>query len=222
MNLEQLSEYHALLQRFALSTVEECDHDLVILRYMALVALDAAWQLDAKAPSDEPIVIRMSDIPGGLKTRVVTNTSGPLHLSSMPFVGFISKKHMHIEQEIQNRINGADSGMLLELARIPTLLSYVSLQLADENWYNLVLFSQESAKHDILTTSLHHHAAYDLAPHYYQWIRLHHGVIQQGDPSLELMLLTTKYYTFPTPAAAPSIYVQAHQSVHAIVGVPAL
>ena len=220
MNLEQLSEYHALLQHFALSTVEQSDHDLVILRYMVLAALDVADRLVAS--SDEPIVIHMSDIPGGLKIRVVTNTYGSLHLSGMPFVGFISKKHMRIEQEIQNRINGADSGMLLELARIPTLLSYVSLQLADENWYNLVLFSQESAKHDILTTSLHHHAAYDLAPHYYQWIRLHHGIIQQGDPSLELMLLTTKYYTFPTPAAAPSIYVQAHQPAHAIVGVPAL
>jgi len=104
--------------------------------------------------------------------------------------------------------------MLLELAKIPTLLRYVSLQLADGNWYNLVVFSQESAKRDILTTSLHHHAAYDLAPHYYQWIRLHHGIIQQEDTALELMLHTTRYYTFSTPAAT---YVQAQLPMHARV-----
>ncbi len=156
----------------------------------------------------------MSDLSDSLKLRVVVNTAGTLHHSSLPFVGFISKKQRSVAPDIQRRIDVADSGMLLELARIPALLSYVSLQLVDDNWYNLVVFSQEDAKRDILTTSLHHYAAYDLAPHYYQWIRLHHGVIQQ-DTVLGLMLHTTKYYTFSTHAAASAMYVQAHQPVHA-------
>lgn len=222
MTVEYSGTYHSLLQHVTLTEVTNNDHDLSILRYMFLCAKDAADRLDTDVAPREPIVIHMKDIPGGLRLRIVTKTRVSLQLSNLSFVGFISKKQCSVTPDIQNRVDAADSGMLLELAKQPALLSYVSLQLSDENWYNLVIFSHDGAKHAILTTSLHHYAAYELAPHYYQWIRLHHGSIEQRDTALELMLHTTKYYTFPTSAASPVMYVQEHQPVHAIAHVVTL
>ncbi len=212
-----LHAYPSMLRHFALSTVESYEHDLTILHYMASIAFDALEQpsADDAAPAN-PISVQTRALPDGLKLRIVRNTATALSHNDLPFVGFISRKQPSIAPDIQRRIDAADDGMLLALSGIPALLRYISLQLADENWYNLVIFAQEGAKRDILATSLHHHAAYDLAPLYYQWIRLHHGIIQQAGSAPELTLHTTKYYVFSTPAAAPAMYVQAYRPAHAL------
>jgi hypothetical protein len=104
----------------------------------------------------------------------------------------------------------------MELAEHPGLLNYSSLELADGIWYNLVIFAHTEVKSDILGLKTHQFAAYELAPSYYQWIRLHHGVITGKCLSEGLTLYKTKYYTFHTLAQQPTIHIQTYDPPVAI------
>jgi hypothetical protein len=99
----------------------------------------------------------------------------------------------------------------MELAAQGDLLNYSSMQLHDGNWFNLVQFTEPSGKEHLLSTKTHQYAAYELAPRYYRWIRLHHGIIRHGDPLNGLHLHLTKYYTFQSPELRPDIRVHHYQ-----------
>jgi putative sterol carrier protein len=164
---------------------------------MAQVAFAVAEQLHDDASSTYLLpAIHISDLVGGGTHRVVTNTHLLPRGGDLPCVGFISKKQVLIADEVQQNVTNADKNMLVELAQQPALLSYSSLQLADGNWCNLVIFAQDSAKKGITTTALHQYAAFTLAPQYYQWIRLHHGTLSSAGATIELHVHTTKQYCF--------------------------
>ena len=52
---------------------------------------------------------------------------------------------------------------------------------------------------------MHKYAAYRLAHSYYEWIRLHNGVMPEGLDHMEMQLQKTKYYTFQAGQQRPSI-----------------
>lgn len=114
------------------------------------------------------------------------------------FVGFISKKRCSIEPTLQTELTSIDSALVSDLVHLPGLLSYSSLELSDGNWCNLVVYRHSDIKKDMQTGHLHQYAARELAPHYYQWIRLHHGVIPAGMIENGLVLHKTKFYAFTT------------------------
>jgi hypothetical protein len=118
------------------------------------------------------------------------------HCKSLVFVGFVSKKRQLLSASIINSIYEVDKTLITELQSAAGLLSYSSLELHRGNWYNLVLLSDHAAKNHIQGSGAHKYAAYQLAPRYYEWIRLHSGIIADGLNDGQLMLQHTKYYTF--------------------------
>ena len=92
-----------------------------------------------------------------------------------------------------------------ELISNPGLLSYSSLELRNGDWCNLVVLNGEEAKTHLKNTSTHTYAAYQLAPHYYEWIRLHNGVMSEGLDHTEMLLQKTKYYIFYAAQPRPAI-----------------
>ena len=79
------------------------------------------------------------------------------------------------------------------------------MELRNGNWYNIVLLSDADAKKHIRSAETHVYAAYQLAPRYYEWIRLHSGVIPGGLDQVELMLQKTRYYVFQRTQPRPVI-----------------
>jgi hypothetical protein len=123
----------------------------------------------------------------------------------LSFVGFISGKQKHLRPCVAQAIQRADQKLVEELADAPGILSYTSLQLQNGNWCNLVLLSDASAKTYLKSSQTHNYAAYHLAHSYYEWIRLHQGVMPEGLDHRGMQLQKTKYYTFPAAQPRPLI-----------------
>src|SRR5205823_4605753 len=98
----------------------------------------------------------------------------------------------------------------------PGLLSYSSLELRNGHWYNLVLLSDADAKRHIRSAGTHMYAAYQLAWRYYEWIRLHSGVMPGGLAQVELVLQKTCYFVFHRTQPRPVV----HETAYAISSSP--
>jgi hypothetical protein len=118
--------------------------------------------------------------------------------STMAFVAFISKRQHAPDAEVVRAIHDIDRELVTTMADVTDLLAYFSLELHSGQWYNLVLLREGSTKKQITAFSLHSYAAHELAPQYYAWIRLHHGLINGGLARGNLELQSTHYYTFST------------------------
>jgi hypothetical protein len=114
----------------------------------------------------------------------------------LAFVGFLSKKQASLPPMVSHDIVGADQALIDELTKNPWLLSYSSMELEDGNWCNLVVFYRSEAKTHIGNSTTHRHAAHQLAPQYYEWVRLHNGIMLGGLEQGRLIIQSTKYYTF--------------------------
>jgi hypothetical protein len=94
-------------------------------------------------------------------------------------------------------LDAVDQELLEEFVFHPHLLSYSSLQIDDDNWRNLVLFSQPQGIGHWAISDKHAVAVRDLAPSYYRHIRLHNGVWPRGPMANNPIRLTrTKYYDY--------------------------
>ncbi len=101
-------------------------------------------------------------------------------------------------------VHMADSVLLHEFVDHPDLLSYSSLQLADGQWGNLVLFRRAEGLQHWNRSPFHARVAAEISPRYYRSIRLHNGVLPGGLFGGEPICLTrTKYYDFAGPSGAP-------------------
>lgn len=209
-------EHSVAIQHFALTNVDDGSQDITILNYIAQATFHLADQLHRDLSSLTLPATHIREVAGGYTHRIVINTCAPINQVTLPFVSFVSKKQAHITEHVQQNIADIDEAMISGLARHSALLSYSSFQLADRDWYNLVLFSQVSAKQDMLSVQLHQLAAYELAPKYYQWIRLHHGTITRKDAVTAITFQLTKYYSFHTPAERPEIRFHTYQPVETI------
>jgi hypothetical protein len=212
----ELIEHAAAIQHFALTNVDDSDQDITILNYIAQATFHVADQLHKDLSILALPATHIKEISGGYMHRVVINTRVPINQMTLPFVSFVSKKQANIMEDVEQDITNIDEAMISGLVRQSALLSYSSFQLAERDWYNLVLFSQASAKQDMLSVQLHQLAAYELAPRYYQWIRLHHGTITRNDAVTAITFQLTKYYRFHTGTKRPEIRFHTCQPVKAI------
>ena len=167
-------------------------------------------QLAQQTPPSLPVISSLA-APEGRIHRIVIYRSLPSTRQALQFVGFVSKRHADTPEPVLTSLQDVDSRLVVELAEQPGLLNYSSLELAHGIWYNLVIFVHTEVKGAILGLKTHQFAAYGLAPSYYQWIRLHHGVIAGGHLSDELTLTKTKYYTFHTFARQPDTRIQVYE-----------
>ncbi len=129
--------------------------------------------------------------------RIIIYRPDDLRLSvDIAFVAFVSKRQHSPAAEIVRTIHDIDRELVTTLIDVPDLLAYFSLELHSGHWYNLVLLRDQSTEKQLTSFSLHSYAAHELAPQYYAWIRLHHGLIYGGLARGNLALQSTRYYTF--------------------------
>ncbi len=199
-NNNQSSQLHTL-ESSSLLVNCQVKLDLHVLRYMAhrvhLRLLNLA--ITTTLPSMEYITEH--------RTRthrvVIYQQQEYLLQASLLFVGFVSGVQPHVSLAIAQEIQRVDRLFMAELAHNAGLLSYSSLELNPGHWYNLVLLSDHPAKTYFKESSTHRYAAYDLAMHYYAWIRLHNGILPNGLEGISMLLQSTKYYTFPAIGQKP-------------------
>jgi hypothetical protein len=184
-----------VLDNFTFQTAGKVKSDMLVLRYMTqkihlhLLNLPPSTLL--------PSVDYVEERHNHIHRIVVYNQQEILLKSRLTFVGFISGIQEHISLATIQELHRIDKLLIAELADHPGLLSYSSLELRKNRWYNLVLLSDHTAKAYFKHNSTHRFAAYELATHYYAWIRLHNGVMPGGLLHNQMILHSTKYYTFP-------------------------
>ena len=83
------------------------------------------------------------------------------------------------------------------------------------DWYNLVVINDLGARTHIKKIKTHQHAAYQLSPHYYEWIRLHQGIMREGLDHTEMLLQKTKHYAFVQPGLPPMLREQSYEPLAA-------
>jgi hypothetical protein len=111
-------------------------------------------------------------------------------------VGFCGRKQAGADRTI---VETVDQELVAEFPAHPHFLGYNSLELAHGDWCNLVLFNHWDGLAHWSTSVRHWQAVREIAPHYYQYIRLHNGIIPGGlTTTSPLILRRTKYYDFST------------------------
>ncbi len=182
--------------------------DLKVLGYMARRVLATLHAPDAQtsvSSGTQSLLYLFQEWRGRTHRIALYQPQALLTLKELCFVGFLSKKKQQLDEQIITAIDDVDEQMLVELANISGLLSYSSLQLRDGNWCNLVLFRDTSVKTRLKSSEVHSYAAHKLAPHYYQWIRLHNGTMPDGLSGGSFVLQKTHLYVFSAHQTRPHI-----------------
>lgn len=179
--------------------------DLIALRYMARRIHLTIRQLDQPVPVSRPLLYSLQERHGRTHRIAIYKQQELVHRDTLTFVGFISRRRKPLHGFIVDEIQNVDQQLLVELLNAPGILSYSSLELRNGDWCNLVLLSDAEARRHIRSTPIHRYAAYSLADSYYEWIRLHNGIMPEGLDHTEMLLQKTKYYFFQEPRMIPTI-----------------
>jgi hypothetical protein len=206
MNKDSGQKTLATLDSAAVLSVNKVKPDLVILKYMAQQLYITLQQPDSQGTTAEPLLYSLEDCHQR-KQRISLYKPQELLLSRrLSFVGFVSGRQPALCASIQNEVERIDELMVAELVNIAGIFSYSSLEVRPGRWYNLVIFQDAETKVHLKNSHTHTYAAYQLAPQYYEWIRLHNGIMSGGLAQQELLLQSTKYYTFPEGQRHPDMY----------------
>lgn len=170
--------------------------DLVILRHMGRRVSISLHLFNQAATASQPLLYYSEERYPRIHRIAIYKPEELLLGGSLAFVGFISGKRKPTSPLIVEEIQLVDKKLIAELGDIPGILSYSSLELRNGNWCNLVLLTKLDMRVHIKNTETHAYAAYQLAPRYYDWIRLHHGIIPAGLNSNEMLLQRTRIYNF--------------------------
>jgi hypothetical protein len=175
---------------------EENEQDLVLLRYMAQRIYITLYLLDKPLDLSQPLLYYLEE--GNKYThRIAIYSPQELLLNNkLDFVGFISRKQQPEDQQVIEEIRAVDKKLIVEFINTPGLMSYSSLELRAGRWCNLVLFNGTETKMHIRNSEMHAYAAYQLSPRYYDWVRLHNGIMPGGLARNEMLLQKTKFYQF--------------------------
>jgi hypothetical protein len=145
------------------------------------------------------------DLLGMSKSLIINEPDGRYHRYVVPRPDELSQKKMiYLVGFFSHRQKGATIGafgdlddMLVE--QMPTfqeILSYSSMALPDGEFGNLVLLLNEEIKSKWMHGETHSKAV-ALAPGYYQFVRIHNGVLPQGVMRPDLLRITqVKYYDY--------------------------
>ncbi|HEY4033132.1 MAG TPA: hypothetical protein VGL94_04115, partial [Ktedonobacteraceae bacterium] len=170
--------------------------DLVVLRYMAQKIRVMLHSIE-KPTAASCLPLRYSlEVCHHRQQRVVLyDPQSLLQNTTLSFVGFVGAKQKMVDPHVDNELQKVDALLAKELVNAPGLLCYSSLELRAGKWYNLVLLSDFNLKTHLKNSATHSCGAYQLAPYYYEWIRIHSGRMPDGLARNALLLQKTKYYT---------------------------
>jgi hypothetical protein len=184
---------------------EEYKQDIVILKYMAQRIYITLYLLDEPTDSSLPLLYYLEEGHKYTHRIAIYSPQASLLNNKLDFVGFISRKLQPEDSQVIEEIRTVDKKLIVELINTPGLMSYSSLELRDGRWCNLVLFSDPEAKMHLKQSETHMYAAYQLSPRYYDWVRLHNGIMPGGLARNELLLQKTKFYQFSGPHEKPEM-----------------
>jgi hypothetical protein len=180
--------------------------DLTVLRYMARhvrMMLQVPGQTESAASL--PWIYYLEERRCRTHRIAIYRPQTLLQNQDLAFVGFISGRQPSADPAVIDRLNAVDQDMLSELTHVPGLLSYSSLEVRTGRWYNLVVLQDLAIISHFHRIDTHRYAAYELSPHYYEWIRLHNGSLPGGLTGGQLLLRATKYYAFPGNGQPPLV-----------------
>lgn len=188
--------------------------DLLVLRYMAQRVHITLGLLDQPDNLSRPLLYYSEERRRRTHRLAIYHPQELVLTNCIAFVGFVSGKRKPGGPSILNEIHNVDQKLIAELVSIPDVLSYSSLQLRDGNWCNLVLLRNAEAKIHVSKTKTHAYAAYTLAPHYYDWVRLHYGVMPLGLGRNDMILQKTRYYIYSETQLRPTVYEMISAPIH--------
>ncbi len=184
--------------------------DLLVLKYMRQRVRLTLQQLEPCSSAVRPLMYNFQERHGRFHRVALYDCQALTQRSTLAFVGFISRKQQELDATIVEEIHATDAKLVAEMANNPGILGYSSLELRTGVWCNLVLMENIEAKQQVLQTETHTLAAYQLAPRYYEWIRLHTGVMPQGLFSDRMKAVSTRFYTFEAKKPVIREQVYAH------------
>ena len=145
---------------------------------------------------DEPDALGVSvDFNTGYRL-IIVNRAALLNQDALTVVGFCGHKRANLSPDLLDEMSEIDAKLVEEMRRQDHMLSYCSVEREDGNWCNLVLIRTPQGIGQWREGQLHSHATETLSPQYYQWVRLHNGVLPHGLASPHIELTSTKYYDF--------------------------
>lgn len=176
------------------SDPEKNAEDLIRLQHMRN-QLDKLLSKPESLPNGpRPIVLHFRETDGRRCRIAISQLDDLLSGAACAVVGFFGEKRSGADSA---PLDAIDADLIREFPRYPDVMSYSSIELMRGAWCNLVLLRRPGGMAHWSTNAKHAYAAHELAPSYYQTIRLHNGVLPGGVRSDgDLRLLTTKYYDF--------------------------
>lgn len=168
--------------------------DLAHLQSMAEKLAHLLSQSGAIPAQPRPYVLYLEEADGRRLRVALARPEELLFCTELMIVGFCGHKWPEADRAA---LDAVDAELLAEFMQHPHLLSYSSLEVEGGNWRNLVLFSQAQGIGHWAISARHADAVQNLAPLYYQNIRLHNGVLPGGLLAGQKLLLTrTKYFDY--------------------------
>jgi hypothetical protein len=184
---------------------EENEQDIVLLRYMTQRIYITLYLLDEPADASQPLLYYSEEGHKHTHRIAIYRPQELLLNNKLDFVGFVSRKQQPGDPQVIEEIRAVDKKLIVELINTPGLMSYSSLELRDGRWCNLVLFSGAETKMHIRNSETHAYAVYQLSPRYYDWVRLHNGIMPGGLARIEMLVQKTKYFQFHGPHEKPTM-----------------
>ncbi len=203
MNGKSLPQAVEALAHLNRNNVHKRKIDLLVLRYIAQQLYLTLQTMEQPLTDRPPFLYTASERRSCSHRIVLYDPPQLLQSRSLAFVGFVSGRRAGTDPSIGRELYAVDSQMLVELARIPGLLAYASLELRPGHWYNLVVLQNLESKAHFRHIGTHQYAAYELAPRAYDWIRIHSGVMPGGLISNTMDILKTKHYVYQPSDSSP-------------------
>jgi|ERR1019366_2934925 hypothetical protein len=201
-----LQQPTATLDPIVHAGISKTKSDLAIFKYIAQQLYSTLQQPSAPAITTVPLRYALEDCQQRRLRTVLYKPQALLSLRRLSFVGFVSGIQPALNPALVDEVARIDESMVAELVNIAGMFSYSSLEIRPGRWYNLVVFQNAETKTHVKSSHIHAHAAYQLAPQYYEWIRLHNGIMPSGLVQQDLALQSTKYYTFRQGQQQPDMH----------------
>lgn len=205
MNKDSNMNASEALNERSLPNFEIGNLDLVILSYMAQRIYVTLYLLDEPVDPSQPLLYYAEEGRKHTHRIAIYRPEELMRKSSLDLVGFVSAKLKPGRPQVIKEIRAVDKKLIVEFISTPGLLSYSSLELRDGRWCNLVLFSGRETRVHIRNSETHAYAAYQLSPRYYEWVRIHNGIMPGGLARNEIVLQKTRYYQFHGPHEKPTM-----------------
>jgi hypothetical protein len=110
-------------------------------------------------------------------------------------VGFFGDRRIDLTHGL---IDDVDVRLLDEFRAYPGILSYSSIELADDYWANLVVHAEPDDRSNWRTSTAHVHAV-SISPQLYSAVRIHNGFIAGGvTGNRAVSIESTKYWDYDT------------------------